>query len=209
MRVAIVGASGRTGVHVVEQALGHGHDVTAIVRDVSRLGVRNERLTTDVADVRDLDALRAILPGHDAVLSAIGARPGGKEDLFSAGIENILYAMAESGVPRLVALSASGTFNRTDKNLSLGYRLLLAATMGSLYDDLEEMERRIMASSLDWIIVRPAGLTDGPMTGEYRVGVDGRPLSGGGRISRGDVAAFMLKAAETDHWVRRAVTLAY
>lgn len=209
MRIAVIGASGGTGSSVVEQALGHGHEVTALVRDVARAPQARERLSVAALDVRDLEGVRAALPGHDAVLCAIGARPARRVDLYSAGIENVLYAMAEFGVPRLVAMSAAGTFHRSDPNLTAGYKLLMKAALRGLYDDLERMEQRIMASSAEWVIVRPAGLTDGPQTGDYRVGLDGRPLTAGGRISRADVAAFMLKAAETDRWVRKAVTLSY
>ncbi len=209
MRIAVVGATGGTGAHAVAQALGHGHEVTAVVRDPSRVTQTHERLTVATADVLDLDSVRAALPGHDAVLSAIGGKPGGSVDVYSKGIESILYAMAENDISRLVAMSASGAFHRNDKNLSLGYRLLMKAAMSGLYDDLERMEQRIMASSLSWVIVRPAGLTDAEQTGHYRIGLDGRPLGQGGRISRADVAAFMLKSAETDQWVRKAITLAY
>lgn len=209
MRIAVIGASGRTGVHLCRQALGHGHEVTALVRDAARLDLAHERLTVATANVLDLDTVRAALPGHDAVLSALGAKPGGASDVHTKGIESILYAMAENDIPRLVAMSASGAFHRNDKNLSLGYRMLMKAAMSGLYDDLERMEQRIMASSTEWVIVRPAGLTDAEQTGHYRIGLDGRPLGQGGRIARADVAGFMLKAVETSQWVRRAVTLAY
>lgn len=209
MRIAVIGATGGTGSAVVEQALGHGHDVTALTRDPARMPLSHARLATVAADVRDLESLRAVVPGHDAVVSAIGDKPAREVDLYSAGISNVLYAMAESGVDRLVAMSAAGTFHRSDPNLSRGYKLMMLAALRGLYDDLERMEERIMASSLEWVIVRPSGLTDGPQTGDYRVGLDGRPLAAGGRISRADVAAFMLKAAETDGWVRKAVSLSY
>ncbi len=209
MRVAVIGASGRTGAQVVEQALGHGDDVTAIVRDVSSVTMSHERLRVIAADVRELDTLRNVLPGHDAVLSTVGAKPARRVDLYSVGMSNIMYAMAEFEVPRLVALSAAGTFHRNDPNLSMGYKMMMRVALRGLYDDLERMEQRIMASSLEWVIARPSGLTDGPLTGHYRIGLEGRPLSAASTISRADVAAFMLKAAGIDTWLRKAVTLAY
>ena len=209
MQLTVIGGSGRTGRVVVEQALGHGHEVTAVVRDPSALALTHPDLTVVRGDVRELDEMRAAIAGRSAVLCAIGARPARTVDLYSAGVAHILQAMAEADVPRLVVLSASGTFHRTDRNLTAGYKLLMRTSLKGLYDDLERMEQRVMASGVDWTIVRPAGLTDGPLTGEYRIGADGRPLSAGGRISRADVAAFMLKAVAGGRWSRTAVTLAY
>lgn len=209
MRIAVIGANGGVGAQAVEQALGHGHEVTAVVRDSASVSSSHARLRVAEADVRELETLRAALPGHDAVLSAIGAKPARSVDLYSEGISNVMYAMAEFEIPRLVAVSAAGTFHRSDRNLSMGYKLMMRAVLRGLYDDLERMEQRIMASSLEWTIVRPAGLVDTELTGRYRIGLDGRPLGEGGKISRADVAAFMLKAATIDTWLRKPVTLAY
>lgn len=208
MRIAIIGATGRTGREVVSQALGHGHHVVAIARRPERLDVAHERLTKVRADVRDIDTLRAALRGADAVIVVVGDAPARRIDTYSAGIANVMQAMAELDITRLAVMSAAGTFYRTDRHLSVAFRLLIATTYKGLYDDLERMEQRVMASGLDWTIVRAAGLTDGPLTGTYRVGETGRPLSGGQRISRADVAAFLLKAVTTDHWWRKAVTIA-
>lgn len=209
MRLVVIGASGRTGRLVVEQALGHGHDVVAVSRDPGKLGSNSSRLVVLQGDVRDIESLRIALSGADAVISAIGVAASDSVDVYSAGIANLLQAMAESDVGRLAAVSAAGTFARGDRNLTPGYRLLVRTTMRRLYDDLEHMEQRIMASGVAWTIVRAAGLTEGPLTGEYRLGEHGRPLPGGKRISRADLAAFLLKAVETERWVRKAVTIAY
>ncbi len=209
MRIAVIGATGRTGRHIVTQALGHGDEVVAFARTPESVDLAHPRLEIVSGDVRDLDSLRAAVAGCDAVVSAIGAKPGGRVDLYSAGIANIMQAMAEHDVMRLAAISAAGTFARNDRNLTLGYRLLMRATFKGLYDDLERMETRIMASGMEWTIVRPSGLTDGPQTGEYRIGLDGRPLSAGSRVSRADVAGFVLKSLKVDTWLRRAVSIAY
>ena len=106
------------------------------------------------------------------------------------------------------AVSAAGTFARTDRALSLGYRALVATALRSIYDDLEAMEMRIMASDLDWTIVRPVGLTDDPASGDYRISLEGALLPKATRISREDVAALVLKSLETDTYHRRAVVIA-
>lgn len=209
MRIVVVGATGRTGREVVLQALGHGDEVVAFARDPERIGISHERLTLARGDVHDLESLRAAVAGADGVVCAIGAKPARAVDTYSVGIANTMQAMVEAGVRRLSVMSAAGTFYRNDRNLTVGYRLMLKATLGGLYDDLERMEQRVMASSLEWTIVRAAGLTDGELTGHYRIGDHGRPLKGGQRISRADVAALLLKALVTDRWLKRAVTVAY
>lgn len=208
MRIAVFGASGRTGRCVVEQALGHGDEVVATVRDPERFALTHARLRVTVADVRDLEAVRVAVSGCDAVVSAIGAPMARQVDLYSVGIGNIVQAMAENGVSRLAVVSAMGAFTRKDKNINWVYRTLMMPRLAPVYDDFERMESRVMASSLAWTIVRPTGLTDGPATGRYRVGLDGRPLPKGNRISRADVAALLLKSLSVDTYLRRVVSIA-
>lgn len=209
MRIAVIGATGRTGRHVVSQALGQGDDVVALARDPSVLGVRHPRLEAYAADVRDLESLRAPLAGCDAVVSAVGERASAKTDLYSVGIANIMHAMAANDVMRLSAISAVGTFARGHRNLSLPYRLLLRTSYRTIYDDLERMETLIMASGMGWTIVRPPRLTDGERTGDYRIGLTGQPLASGSKISREDLAGFVLKSLKVDTWLHRAVVVSY
>lgn len=205
MRLLVFGATGGIGRLVVEKALGHGHDVTAFVHE-KPLKTHHPRLASVTGDARDLDSVRAAVPEHDGVAFALSASSSGK-GVHDAAIANIVYAMAESDVRRLSAVSAAGTFDRSSSLLPLSYRALVATVMRATYDDLEAMERRIMASDLDWTIVRPVGLTDEPPTGAYRVTLDGSLLAKSGRVSRADVAAVLVKALETDTYRRRAVVV--
>jgi len=205
--VTVFGAAGRTGRLVVSRALGHGHEVRAFVH-TTPLALEHERLSVVLGDVRDFDAVDAAVSGSDAVSFALSQGSGGGPDIHEAGIANVVHAMAAGGVSRLAAVSAAGVFARGDRNLSLAYRALIATALRTAYDDLEAMERRIMASALDWTIVRPVGLTDEPATGEYRLSLDGSLLPKTSRISREDVAAFVVKALETGTYVRRAVVIA-
>ena len=207
MRVLVIGAAGRTGRHIVERALGHGHDVTAFVHSTP-LELVNEQLTSVSGDVRDFDAVSAAVAGKQAVAYAVSHGSGSGADIHEAGIANVIHAMAEHMVSRLAAVSAAGTFARKDKTLSIAYRTLIATAMRSAYDDLEAMETRIMASDLDWTIVRPVGLTDDPPSGQYRVSLDGSLLAKSARISRADVASLVVKALETDTYWRRSVVIA-
>jgi len=205
VRILVLGAAGRTGRLIVERALGHGHDVTAFVHSTP-LALTHERLTTVTGDARDFSAVESAMGGQDAVAFALSQGSGDK-GVHEAAIANVIHAMASNDVRRLAAISAAGTFARTDKALSLAYRTLIKTAMRGIYDDLEGMERRIMATGLDWAIVRPVGLTDAPPTGTYRVSLDGTLLKKASRISRADVASVVVKALETDTYLRRTVVI--
>ncbi|MDR3685389.1 MAG: SDR family oxidoreductase [Coriobacteriia bacterium] len=206
MRLLVFGAAGRTGRLVVSKALGHGHEVTAFVHKRT-LELQHERLRVVRGDVRDVAAVSEAVVGHSAIAFALSTSLGGTA-VQEAGIANVIYAMAEKGVDRLSAVSCAGAFERNSPKLSIGRRLLVASALRGTYDDLEAMERRIMASDLDWTIVRPVGLSDTPATGHYRFSLDGSPLSDGKKVSRADVASLVVKSLETDTYWRRAVVIA-
>ncbi|NTU72471.1 MAG: NAD(P)H-binding protein [Coriobacteriia bacterium] len=202
MKLIVFGATGRTGRHVVEKALGHGHAVTAFTHSTP-LAVSHANLSAVSGDARDFESVSAAVAGHTAVAFALSGA-GNHEPAMA----NVIHAMAEHDVRRLSAVSAAGTFARNDKSLPLAYRALVATALRSAYDDLERMEQRIMASDLDWAIIRPVGLTDDPATGDYRVSLDGSLLSRSSRISREDVAGLVIKSLETDTYLRRSVVIA-
>lgn len=206
MRVIVFGAAGRTGRLVVERALGHGHDVTAFVHDTP-LELTHPRLTVVTGDVREFADVEDAMAEQDAVAFVLSQGSGDK-GIHEAGIANVIHAMAACDVRRLAAVSAAGTFARTDKALSIAYRALIKTTLRAVYDDLEAMERRIMATGLDWTIVRPVGLSDDEPSGSYRVSLDGTLLKKAARISRADVASVVVKALETDTYLRRTVVIA-
>jgi len=207
MRLFVVGAAGRIGREIVDQALGHGDEVTALVH-VTPLSIEHPRLRVVNGDARDFDVMRAAVAGQDAVAVALGRGAGAPRDLLESCAATLVHAMAEQNVARVAVVSAAGTFARSDRRISLGFRALIATTLRATYDDLEAMERRFIASGLDWTIVRPYGLSDGPLTGRYRVSPDGGLLPKASRVSRADVAAFVLKAVSTGAFARKAVSLA-
>lgn len=199
----VIGAAGRTGSLVAEQALGHGHEVVGFVHE-REARVPHERFRAVRGDARSFEDISAAVAGTDAVAVAVGHSAHG---VHEAVIEQLVHAMALHGVSRVAALSAAGTFARKHPSLSLAYRVRIATTAKAAYDDLEAMERRLMASTLDWTIVRPTRLIDSPATGDYRVSIDGSIPAKVGPVSRADVAGFMVKALETDSYVRRAIVI--
>jgi biliverdin reductase / flavin reductase len=209
MRVTILGASGRTGRLVVDRALAAGHEVTAVSRSAAaRTGVRVVR-----GDVLDPASLRAAVAGSDVVLSTIAPplrqllRP---TTLYSTGVANLIHAMREHGVDRLITVSSAGVLDG-DPAHPWFYRRVLKPLLfdRGLYRDMRAMEREVANSGLRWVIVRASGLTDGPATGRYRVET-GRLPAGGSRLSRADLADFLVTQLPAGaEYTGRHPTLAY
>lgn len=200
MRIAVFGASGATGRHVVDQALEAGHAVRVLVRNPAALDVRHERLEVVVGDVGQARRVEDVVRGQDAVISALGTNRRGPVSVCSDGAAAILEAMDKYDVRRLVVVSAHGTAESRDSSL---YALLVWASVGHKMWDKERMEELIRASDVDWAIVRPPALTEGPRTGAYRTGTD-LPIRLTSKISRADLAEFLLREAVEEAYVREA-----
>jgi len=211
MKVVVFGATGRTGKLLVEGALARGHDVTAFARAPDKLGALRARVRVVQGDVLDGGAVSDAVDGQDAVLVALGvAMKKGDPAVNAQGTLNAIRSMQRYGVRRLVVLSAGGTQQGHDPNLSWTFeRVLKPLFLKHAFADLRRMETSVRQSELDWTIVRAAGgLTDGPARGGYRV-EPGYSLPGGTKISRADVAAFMLDELERRENVAHALAIAY
>ncbi|WP_213761622.1 SDR family oxidoreductase [Caballeronia sp. dw_19] len=191
MKLGIFGASGATGRHLIEQALAAGHDVTAVVRTAGTLTSETPRLKIFVSGLDRPAELERVVKEQDAIISVLGARKGGPSTVCADGARNILKAMKATGVRRFIALSAYGASETKDASMFIKFvRTVIADKMR----DKDTMESLIRRSGLDWTLVRPPALTNGKRTGDYRFGADLKigPL---GRISRADVADFILREA--------------
>lgn len=203
MRVLIVGASGGTGRELVVQALEQGHRVTAFVRSPDRLRFRHERLVLARGDVLDYASVERAVGGHDAVLSALGHKRWFYPNrILSEGTRHLVRAMEQQGVRRLVCETALGVGDSRGR-AGLYYTLFVAPLILPFYfRDKERQESIIRASSLDWTIVRPGMLTNGPRRGVYRHGPHVGHWLVSCRISRADVAEFMLRQLADDRYLR-------
>lgn len=199
MHIALFGATGGTGSQVLEQALAAGHSVKALARDPDKLPAQ-EGLTVIPGDVLDQAAADACVEGADAVICVLGSKPG-SEPVEAPGTERILAAMAKSGVKRLIAVSSMGVGDSIDQ-VAFAFRIIMNLTLKRIMQAKAEQERLIMASDTDWTIVRPGGLTDGPRTSNYRAGLD-RSIKAN-RVSRADVADYVLKQLTDDSCIRQA-----
>src|SRR5450755_366254 len=189
MRLAIFGGTGGTGLEVTRQALEHGHNVRVLVRNPNRMPVVNGNMRLVLGNVLDPESVTKTLLGTDAVLSCLGQRNLVKNTrVVSDGTRLIMAVMQQHGVRRLVLESAFGA-GESLAQANLVERLVFATLLWAPYQDKNLMEPEVKASGLEWTILRPTLLTNGPPTGRYTVSA-GRPATG--RVSRADVAAAML-----------------
>jgi putative NADH-flavin reductase len=211
MHTVIFGANGPTGRRLVAEAMAKGFDVTAAVRDSARFDVAGVRVRE--VDVLDASQVSAVIEDADAVLSALGVPfTRAPIDTYSRGTRNIVSAMAERGVRRLIVTSSSAADPAVRFKKSGGGPLLEAmkplvifAFGRSTYRDMRAMEAIVRDSGLDWTIVRPSGLFDGERVSDYR-SAEGHIR--GAFTSRRDLAHFMIDQVESTAWVGRAVAIA-
>jgi putative NADH-flavin reductase len=204
MRLAIFGGTGGTGLELTRQALEHGHNVRVLVRNPDRIPLVNPNMRLVLGNVLDQESVTKTLLGTDAVLSCLGQRNLWKNTrVVSDGTRMLMAVMRQHGVRRLVVESAFGA-GESLVYANLIARLVFATLLRAPYDDKNLMEPEVKSSGLEWTILRPTRLTDGPLTGRYTVSA-GRPAASS--VSRADVAAAMLRAVEERMWVGEAPTV--
>jgi putative NADH-flavin reductase len=222
MKLTIFAATGGIGRQLLEQALAAGHDITAVVRNSKKVP-REGAVHIVTADLADPDpaVLESAVAGSDAVLSGLGPRSTSEAGIASQGTRAIVDAMQPTGVRRLVVVSAApiGTVPSPDRpkppkhDPGDGFFMrnllspLVKARLRKRYADLALMEDVVRESGLDWTIVRPPRLTNGPLTDTYRTAY-GQNLRRGLRISRADVAHYMLRALEQPETIYQTIGIA-
>ena len=211
MKLSVFGGTGRIGRLIVEQALGSGHDVTVLVRDLQRLGPSAERVRVVAGLVSDPAAVRDAVAGADAVISALGPDGNTADQVVALrdGMRTVIEAMREQGVRRMINLSgaaidAPGDHKpMIDRVASRIVRLVSGHVVAAKQAEFDEL----LASGLEWVAVRPPLVTDGPRIGRYRAGLD--VLHPGARIARADIADFMLAQAVDPTFAQSAPFVCY
>ncbi len=204
MKLTIFGASSATGKLLVEKALAAGHHVKAFVRDSAKLGIIHENLSITAGDALNPAQVEDAVRGCDAVLSTLG--PKGKPAVMAAeSTQNIVNAMEKHGVKRFVVVSVAGIAVEQDQR---GFNLigaLIKLLLKSVFIDRENQLAVLGASKLDWVAVRVPRLTDDAATGTIKA-FFGNP-SPGMKVTRADLADFMLQQLTEDQWLRQAPIL--
>ncbi len=193
MKLAIFGSTGRTGLPLLQQALDADYEVNALVRTPAKMSIQHPRLTLVQGDAMNPDDVEKTIQGTDAVISVLGPNKASPKNMQTVAIENIVTAMQKYGVKRLVTLTGAGVDAPQDQPKLMNHliKFALKTMSGDVLKDAERYVEIIKQSPLDWVVVRGPMLNEGPHTGKYRVGWVG--VNTGARISRADVADFMLK----------------
>lgn len=202
MKIAIIGATRGIGLALVESALADGHEVTALVRDPSRMPVSDVRLRLVTGSAEDAASIAELTEGQDVVCDTLGTRNLTREvTLFSHSAKNLAAALRSDQL--LIAVTGIGTGDSKGHATFLYDRVFLPFVLRRMYADKERQEAIIKERIARWMIVRPAYLTNGPRTGNYEALTDLRGVKAGpsSRISRADVADFILAQAKTPDFI--------
>ena len=207
MKLLIFGSTGSIGRELVNQAVEQGHTVTAFARDPAKLDIKHTNLQVVQGDAMDLASVAKAVQDQEAVLCSLGA--GRKGTVRSEGTRNIIRAMEEEGVRRLICQTTLGVGDSRG-NLDFFWKyIMFGMLLRPMYADHVRQENYVKQSRLDWTIVRPGAFTDGKRTGDYLHGFPATDKSTKLKISRADVADFMLKQLIDDTYLHKTPGLSY
>jgi putative NADH-flavin reductase len=207
MKVLIIGGTRGVGREVVLAAHAAGHELTLLARNAERISLPVTGVRVVAGDAGDAADIERAVAGQHAVVWTVGVGPTRRPvDLFSRGTQFLLAAMAKHGVRRLVCVTGVGAGDSRGHGGFLYDRIVQPLFMKTVYEDKDRQEAQLRASDVDWTIVRPGTLTNGPATGLTRVltNLDGVTA---GKISRADVAAFIVEQLASDEYRKTAVLL--
>ncbi len=204
MKIIVFGATGKTGILFLEDALKTGLDITAYVRNPEKLELRSEHLKIIVGSVLNFEEVSLAMAGHDAVVSCLGGDGNQKSTILTEMTDVIVKAMKENSVKRIIYASTAGIHDEFPFVTNFIVKLFL----GNAIKDHKGAAKNIMIDTFDYTVLRPLALTDGPKIGNYRVVTEGIP-KGGKKISRADYAAFITEVVKDNKYIKQSIGLAY
>jgi putative NADH-flavin reductase len=209
MKLLVFGSTGGIGRQVVKQALDQGHTVTAFARNPAKLDIQHTNLKVAQGDVLDSAAVEQAVQGQDAVLCVLGSGGKRKGTIRSEGTRQIIRAMEKAGVRRFICQTTLGVGD-SQGNLDFFWKyIMFGFLLREVFADHVLQENYIKQSRLDWTIVRPGAFTDGNLTGKYRHGFPGTDKTTKLKISRADVADFILRQLADDSYLHKTPGLSY
>lgn len=204
MKVLVIGAAGKTGSAVVKQALAAGHEVTVLTRDAGDSQDQKVRLIQ--GDATDNSLVEQAVAGQEAIVDTIGGKtPYRANTLEETVARNVIASMKRNGVRRLIVTSMVGEGD-SRANATVWERLLIATFLRGADKDKANMEHAVEASDVDWTIVRPAILSDDDATGQLKI-VDSESGEKVHKITRADLAAFLVAQLSSAEYLNQAVTI--
>ena len=207
MKIIVFGSTGSVGKHLVKQALEQGLEVTAFARNTSKINVSHPNLFKVSGDVLNPNDVESAIPGHDAAMVVLGA--GRKGEVRAKGTQNVIQAMKSQGISRLICQSTLGAGD-SYSNLNFFWKhIMFGLLLRPAYADHQLQEQVVKQSGLDWTIVRPGAFTDGEFTGQYRHGFSTNDKSTKLKVSRSDVADFLLTQLIDKSYLHKTPGLSY
>lgn len=202
MTIALFGGTGRSGQAFIPRALAAGHTLRLLARDPAKLTLTDERITVVEGDILDGAAVHRTIAGADAAVSLIGQTKGGSKTVQTEGTRNMVDAMQVHNIERIISMSGGGLPYAKDEPQLIDkvFRGIMGVFFRSVISDATGHAEILRQSRLDWTIVRAPRLVEEADRGEYKVGYVG--TTGGSKISRGDVADFILKVLEKGTYSR-------
>ena len=209
-KVIIFGSTGSVGKHLIQQNLEEGNQVTAFCRDQQKLNeFKHQNLTVLEGNVLEQDSVNSAVEGQEVVVITLGSGKSRKGTVRSQGTKNIIEAMQLNGVKRLICQTTLGA-NESRGNLNFFWKYIMFGWfLKEVFQDHELQEQYVKNSQLDWTIVRPAAFTDGEKTSNYRHGFSALDKQITLKISRADVADFILKQIKSKDYLHKASGLSY
>jgi putative NADH-flavin reductase len=204
MRVLVLGASGGVGRRLLVRGRARGHAIRAQTRDKRRLADVPDDVEVVAADPTDATALRALVAGQEAVIIALGATPGRRTMLFSDVTAKLIPTMQTQGVRRLVAITGVGAGDTRGHGGLLYDWFIYPLFTRPLYEDKNRQEELVRQSALDWVLVRPAPSKADAGPTPFQVITEVRPETRLRRITREEVADFVLDQLDHDCYLHKA-----
>lgn len=209
MKLLIFGSTGSIGQQLVKQALAQGHSITAFARNPAKLDIQHANLNIVQGDVMNLPAVEQTIQGQDAVICALGSGKNLTSTIRSQGTQNIIQAMEKSSIKRFICQSTLGTGDSWG-NLNFYWKyIMFSFLLKKIFADHQLQEEYVRQSNLDWTIVRPGAFVEGKRTGNYRHGFSGNDKTSQLKISRADVADFILKQLSDHSYLGKTPSLSY
>jgi len=205
MKLAIFGATGETGKQLVKQALEKGDEVIAYLRNPSKLNIKHESLKIIHGELTEKTAIERAVSGVNAVISVLGPRGGSKSKPITQGMQNIILSMEKHNIRRLI-ISSTLSLSDPDDLPDFKSRILINLVKlinHAAYEEIINVGKVVRNSNLDWTIIRLSLLNNNPKSGKVKVGYLGKKEVGL-KISRADIADFMLKQVQDTKYIRKA-----
>jgi len=208
--IIVFGASGGTGLQVVEQALEAGHQVTAILRHPELFPIRHEQLKIIQGDVLQPLTYENTFYGKDIVISCLGSRDRKPTTIYSEGVSNIMKTMKKVDLNRIICLSAGAV--EVSPNASFLMKFLIKNIQQKRfkysYADMLLMEKQLRESDLNWTVIRPPRLLNGDKTGKYRTGLN-EFIPNMSSLNRSDLADYIVGHLEDEKTYKAKVEISY